>query len=39
VVRGAAVRRDEEDITLFKSVGVAFEDLAVARAALDRLPA
>jgi ornithine cyclodeaminase/alanine dehydrogenase-like protein (mu-crystallin family) len=39
VVRGAPVRRDEEDITLFKSVGVAFEDLAVARAALDRLPA
>lgn len=36
VVRGAAVRGSEDDITLFKSVGVAFEDLVVARAAVDR---
>ena len=35
VVRGATVRRGAEDITVFKSVGVAPEDLAVARAALD----
>jgi alanine dehydrogenase len=37
VVRGAPVRGSEDDITLFKSVGVAFEDLVVARAAVDRL--
>jgi ornithine cyclodeaminase/alanine dehydrogenase-like protein (mu-crystallin family) len=37
VVRGAAVRTSPEDITIFKSVGVAFEDLVVARAALDRM--
>lgn len=37
VVRGARVRRGPEDVTVFKSVGVAFEDLVVARAALDRL--
>jgi ornithine cyclodeaminase len=37
VVRGAAVRTSPEDITIFKSVGVAFEDLVVARAALDRI--
>ena len=37
VVRGAQVRRSEEDITVFKSVGVAFEDLVVARAAVGRL--
>jgi ornithine cyclodeaminase/alanine dehydrogenase-like protein (mu-crystallin family) len=37
VVRGARVRRSDGDITLFKSVGVAFEDLVVARAAVDRL--
>jgi ornithine cyclodeaminase/alanine dehydrogenase-like protein (mu-crystallin family) len=36
VVRGAPVRRSDEDVTLFKSVGVAFEDLVVARAAVDR---
>jgi ornithine cyclodeaminase len=36
VVRGAAVRTSEEDVTLFKSVGVAFEDLVVASAAVDR---
>ncbi len=34
-VRGAPVRRTPEDITLFKSVGMAFEDLVVARAVLD----
>jgi ornithine cyclodeaminase/alanine dehydrogenase-like protein (mu-crystallin family) len=37
VVNGAPVRRGPEDTTLFKSVGVAFEDLAVARAAFDRM--
>ncbi len=37
VVRGTRVRGSDEDITLFKSVGVAFEDLVVARAAFDRL--
>jgi alanine dehydrogenase len=37
VVRGRAVRTSPEDVTLFKSVGVAFEDLVVARAAYDRL--
>ena len=37
VVRGTRVRRSDGDITLFKSVGVAFEDLVVARAAVDRL--
>jgi len=35
VVRGAAVRRSAEDVTVFESVGVAFEDLVVARAALE----
>jgi len=39
VVRGARVRRSPDDVTVFKSVGVAFEDLAVARAAVDRLRA
>ena len=39
VVGGAKVRRGPEDITVFKSVGVAFEDLVVARAAADRLGA
>ncbi len=35
VVRGAArVRRGPEDVTVFKSVGIALEDLAVARAAV-----
>lgn len=33
VARGAQVRRSSDDITLFKSVGVAIEDLAVAAAA------
>jgi ornithine cyclodeaminase len=37
VVRGVTVRRNLEDVTVFKSVGVAFEDLVVARAAVDRL--
>jgi ornithine cyclodeaminase len=37
VVRGTRVRGSDEDITLFKSVGVAFEDLVVARAAIDRM--
>lgn len=35
VVRGAAVRTSPTDVTVFKSVGLAFEDLIVARAALD----
>jgi ornithine cyclodeaminase len=39
VVRGTPVRREQDDITVFKSVGVAFEDLVVARAAFDRLGA
>jgi ornithine cyclodeaminase len=39
VVRGVTVRRTPEDVTVFKSVGVAFEDLVVARAAVDRLRA
>jgi ornithine cyclodeaminase/alanine dehydrogenase-like protein (mu-crystallin family) len=37
VVQGTRVRRGPEDVTLFKSVGVAFEDLAVARAAYERV--
>jgi ornithine cyclodeaminase len=32
VVRGASVRTSDDDITLFESVGLAFEDLAVAGA-------
>ena len=35
VVRGAPVRRATADITVFKSVGVAYEDLAVAAIAVD----
>jgi ornithine cyclodeaminase/alanine dehydrogenase-like protein (mu-crystallin family) len=35
LVRGATVRRSPEDVTLFKSVGMAFEDLVVARAVVD----
>jgi ornithine cyclodeaminase/alanine dehydrogenase-like protein (mu-crystallin family) len=35
LVAGAEVRRSDADITLFKSVGIAVEDLAVARAAVD----
>jgi ornithine cyclodeaminase/alanine dehydrogenase-like protein (mu-crystallin family) len=34
-VRGARVRRSPDDVTVFKSVGMAFEDLAVARAIVD----
>jgi len=37
VVGGAPVRRGPHDVTVFKSVGVAFEDLVVARATADRL--
>lgn len=39
LVRGAEVRRTPEDVTVFESVGMAVEDLAVARAAVDRLGA
>jgi ornithine cyclodeaminase/alanine dehydrogenase-like protein (mu-crystallin family) len=39
VVRGSAVRTRPEDVTVFKSVGVAFEDLVLARAAADRIGA
>ena len=35
VVHGVAVRAVPSDITVFKSVGLAFEDLVVARAAVD----
>jgi ornithine cyclodeaminase/alanine dehydrogenase-like protein (mu-crystallin family) len=35
VVRGARVRRGPDDVTVFKSVGIAPEDLIVARAAVD----
>lgn len=34
VVRGARVRTSEDDITLFESVGLAFEDLAIAGAVM-----
>jgi len=37
VVAGVPVRRTREDVTVFKSVGVAFEDLVVARAAVGRI--
>ena len=37
LVTGTAVRTSDTDVTLFKSVGVAFEDLVVASAALDQL--
>lgn len=37
VVRGMPVRVSGSDVTLFESVGVAFEDLIVARAAIDRI--
>jgi len=39
VLAGAPARRSDEDVTVFKSVGVAFEDLVVARAACRRLRA
>jgi ornithine cyclodeaminase/alanine dehydrogenase-like protein (mu-crystallin family) len=35
MVRGAEVRRSPDDVTMFKSVGMAFEDLVVARAIVD----
>jgi ornithine cyclodeaminase len=35
VVRGAEVRRSPDEMTVFKSVGMAFEDLVVARAIVD----
>jgi ornithine cyclodeaminase/alanine dehydrogenase-like protein (mu-crystallin family) len=35
MVRGAEIRRSPEDVTVFKSVGMAFEDLVVARAVVD----
>jgi ornithine cyclodeaminase len=35
LVTGGDVRRSPEDVTLFVSVGLAFEDLVVARAAVD----
>lgn len=37
VVRGAEVRRGADDVTLFESVGLAFEDLAVAGALAARM--
>lgn len=37
VVRGLQVRRAASDVTVFKSVGVGFEDLVVARAAIEVL--
>lgn len=39
LVRGARVRTSAEDVTVFKSVGMAFEDLVVARAAVEHLGA
>jgi len=36
LVRGVQVRGGPRDVTLFKSVGMAFEDLVVARAVVDR---
>jgi ornithine cyclodeaminase/alanine dehydrogenase-like protein (mu-crystallin family) len=35
LVRGAEVRTANDDVSMFESVGMAFEDLVVARAALD----
>jgi ornithine cyclodeaminase/alanine dehydrogenase-like protein (mu-crystallin family) len=35
VIHGADVRSSPDDITVFKSVGLAFEDLIVARAAVE----
>ncbi|MEP6759560.1 MAG: ornithine cyclodeaminase family protein [Actinomycetota bacterium] len=37
LVNGVGVRTDQSDISVFKSVGMGFEDLVVARAALDAL--
>jgi ornithine cyclodeaminase/alanine dehydrogenase-like protein (mu-crystallin family) len=36
VVKGRAVRTEPEDVTLFESVGIAFEDLIVASAVAER---
>jgi ornithine cyclodeaminase/alanine dehydrogenase-like protein (mu-crystallin family) len=36
LVRGAEARTSGDDVTVFKSVGMAFEDLVVAGAAVDR---
>jgi alanine dehydrogenase len=38
VVGGDEVRRSPDDVTVFKSVGMAFEDLVVARAVVDAAP-
>jgi ornithine cyclodeaminase/alanine dehydrogenase-like protein (mu-crystallin family) len=38
LVRGTEVRRSDADVTVFKSVGMAFEDLVVARAVVDAAP-
>ncbi len=37
LTRGKTVRTRPEDITIFKSVGIAYEDLVIARAAFGRL--
>ena len=37
MIAGRARRSSEEQITVFKSVGVAIEDLIIARAVADRL--
>jgi ornithine cyclodeaminase len=37
VVRGTVKRRDDDECTIFKSVGLAVEDLVIARAAVVRL--
>lgn len=37
LVSGVPVRKSGDDITLFESVGISFEDLVVARAAVDAL--
>jgi ornithine cyclodeaminase/alanine dehydrogenase-like protein (mu-crystallin family) len=37
VVRGTVTRRDDDECTIFKSVGLAVEDLVIARAAVVRL--
>jgi ornithine cyclodeaminase len=39
VVSGTAGREGDDEVTVFKSVGLALEDLVVVRAALDRLAA
>ncbi len=37
VAAGTAVRTSDDDVTVFKSVGVAFEDLVIAAAVAERL--